>query len=382
MAGVAVGTMALICILSVMNGFERVISESFTAFDPELRITSSKGTNFSENDSSIVAARNALPHAIWSMQVELDGLLATADAQSPVKVRGVDDRYAMVTGIDSLIWSGTYEPYYDATSIRATVGIGLATRLHCYSDSYTPIYLYAPKTRRVNIARPDANFTRTTLVCNGLFCVQQIIYDDNYIILPIDAVRDAYMLPEHYTTAAEVRLSTHNRPANDKAIKEAKATIKEILGPNFTVSNRYEQQADFFRISRIEKWTSFMILCFIILVATFNIVGSLSMIIIDKTDDISLLTAIGASHSKIMQLFTAEGFLISAVGCAIGTVTGIALVVMQEQFGLLKLGNGGYITDSYPVELQLPDVALVILAVLAMGLGAAYYAARLNIRRE
>lgn len=382
MAGVSVGTMAMICVLSVMNGFEQVISDSFSAFDPELRITPSDSSRFSANDSSILNARAAMPDAIWSYELELDGLIASNEGQSPVKILGADQYFSAVTGIDTLMWSGTFDPAHTGqTGLQAAIGIGLATRMHCNADMYSSISLYAPKSRQVNMARPDANFTKTTFVCNGLFCVQQAKYDDNYIIMPIDAVREAYRLSDDCTTAINLRLR-HNRAAGTQDIRNAKKQLSNILGDRFTVADRYEQQSDFYRISRIEKWTTFMILCFIILVATFNIIGSLSMIIIDKSEDIDLMVSLGASHKQILRLFTAEGFLISASGGATGVMAGVALVLAQQHYGFLQLGSGGYITQVYPVRLMWSDTALTMAAVLIMGLAVAAYTTRSNIRNS
>lgn len=379
MAGVAIGTMALICVLSVMNGFERVISESFSAFDPELRISPVRGSHFSSADSSIVEARQAIPDAVWAEVIEIDGLISSDESQSPVKVLGVDHRFNRATGIDSMMWSGIYDPHADPHyGINAAIGVGLATRIHCYPDPQRPMVLYAPRSRRVNLARPDANFTKTPFVCNGLFMVQQTVYDDNYIIMPIASVRESYQFDDDYVSSVSVRLSPQ-RAASDKEIKEAKRTLTHILGDRFIVADRYEQQADFYRISRIEKWTTFMILCFIILVATFTVVGSLSMIIIEKKTDIGLLKALGATHRAILHLFTLEGVMISAVGGVIGAIVGITLVLIQQYFGVIELGTSGYITQAYPVQLAILDVAITIIAVVGMSLPTSYYAAQTNI---
>lgn len=381
MTGVAVGTMALICVLSVMNGFERVITESFTAFDPELRITPARGVYFAETDPAVEAAREAMPDAVWSSMVEMDGLIGTPEGQSPVKVRGVDGEFSRVTGIDSMMWSGVFAPEYDSHyGLQAAVGVGLATRVHCYADRTTTMALYSPKRRRVNVARPETNFNKTEFVCNGLFCVQQTVYDDNYVILPIDAVREAYEIDSEYVSAIALRLSA-DRHASDREIARAATVLSEILGEEYVVADRYRQQSDFYRISRIEKWTTFMIMCFIILIATFNIVGSLSMIIIDKADDIDLMTALGATQRQIRRLFVAEGCLISLMGFAIGAVVGVALVVVQQEFGVLTLGTG-YITQVYPVQLLFTDIILVVAAVTGMGMAAAAYATKITKREN
>ena len=380
MGGVAIGTMALICVLSVMNGFERVISDSFTAFDPEIRITAQKGSHFLTTDSAILEAQTVVSDAVWSYVVDIDGLIATDEAQSPIKVRGVDANFRVATGIDTMMWNGIFDPSYDPSyGIRGAMGIGLATRMHCNAETDRTISLYAPKNRKVNLARPDANFTKTSWACNGLFCVQQTEYDDNYIILPIETVREAYSLANGYVTSIEIKLNEHST-ATDKEIRATKKRLAEVVGDKYVVADRYEQQEDFYRISKIEKWTTFMILCFIILVATFNIIGSLSMIIIEKKNDITLLNALGATHRTVVQLFTIEGVLIAGLGCLIGTMLGIALVLVQEHFGLITLGQG-YLTQVYPVELLWSDVAMIVIAVLGMGWITSYYAAHSSIKR-
>ena len=260
-----------------------------------------------------------------------------------------------------------FDNSYDNHNIAA-IGIGLAERINSGVDLTLPLTLYAPKNRKVNLARPDANFTQTTFYNNGIFSVQQSKYDDNLIIMPIDVVREAYQLKPDYVTAIEIK-------CKDEDIKSAKKQLQDVVSERYIVLDQYEQQADFYRIVKIEKWTTFMILCFIVLIATFNIIGSLSMIIIEKKGDIALFKSLGATHKQTQQLFVLEGTLISALGVIIGTVFGIGIVLIQQYFGLIKIGSG-HVAQIYPVELQLFDVITVVIAVLTMGYLSALYTVR------
>lgn len=360
MAGVAVGTMALICVLSVLNGFERVVESSFSNFDPDLKVVASSGTRMDESAEELIAARKALKgRAIWCEVVEQDGLVSTEDLQVPVKVKGVGAMYGTVTNFDQIIWAGradfTSVPYEGSVGV---MGVGLAQKLGLSVEFMNRATLYVPKNRKVNLSRPDANFTKLDFKCGGIFYSEQTEYDDQYIVLPVDIVRDAYRFDDDYVNAYEIK-------AEGDAEKLEKE-LQEMLGADYQVLNRHEQKADFYKISKIEKWTTFMILSFIMLIATFNIIGSLSMIIIEKRQDIELFRNLGATERSVKKIFRAEGFLISAFGAVAGMVTGIIIVLVQQKFGLLKLG-AGFITNAYPVELQIVDILLVMIVVLGMG---------------
>ena len=223
--------------------------------------------------------------------------------------------------------------------------------------------------KKVNLARPDANFTQTTFYNNGIFCVMQPKYDDNIVVMSIDLVREAYQLTEDYVTSIEVKCA-------DEKIQSIKKRFNNILSEKYIILDQYEQQADFYRITKIEKWTTFMILCFIVMIATFNIIGSLSMIIIEKKEDISLFNSLGVTRNNIQKLFIIEGTLISALGMIIDTIFGIALVLIQQKFGFITTG-----TQIYPVELQLFDTIAVIVIVLLMGFGSALYTVKSQLKR-
>jgi lipoprotein-releasing system permease protein len=373
MVGVVIGSMALIVVLSVLNGFENVVKDSFSAFDPSLKIIPAQGKSFSSQDSTILQAKALKLHTTWCEIVEQDGLIAFADKQSPATIKGVDYSFTNIANSTNIMWDGSLEFYdsYDNMNLAA-LGYGLAERLASSVDLTQPLTLYAPKNRKVNIARPDANFTQTTFYNNGIFCSNQPKYDNNIAIMPIAIVREAYQLKEDYVTSIEIG-------CDDKNAKQIKSQLKKILSDDFIVLDRYEQQADFYRISKIEKWTTFMILCFIVLIATFNIIGSLSMIIIEKKEDINLFHSIGATLQQTQRIFILEGSLVSAFGVAIGTIFGVLLVLTQQFFGIIKISSG-YFAQVYPVELQLFDVITVIVVVILMGFLSALFTVKNQIK--
>lgn len=371
MMGVAIGTMALIVVLSVMNGFESLVQNSFSAFDPSLKILPREGKAFSTQDSLIQKAKTLKTYNAWCEVIEQDGLVAFKDQQTPAIIKGVDYNYGTIINSETIMWDGTME-FDDAYNNQnlAAIGIGLAERINSGVDLLQPLTLYAPKSRKVNLARPDANFTQTTFYNNGIFCVMQPKYDDNLVVMPINIVRKAYQLTDDYVTSIEIKCI-------EEKIKSIKKQLKAILSEQYIILDQYEQQADFYRITKIEKWTTFMILCFIVMIATFNIIGSLSMIIIEKKEDIALFNSLGATRKNIQKLFTIEGTLISTLGMTIGAILGIILVLLQQQFGFITTG-----TQIYPVELQSFDVVAVIAIVLLMGFLSSLYTVKSQLKNE
>ena len=369
MMGVAIGTMALIVVLSVMNGFESLVQNSFSAFDPSLKILPREGKAFSTQDSLIQKAKTLKTYNAWCEVIEQDGLVAFKDQQTPAIIKGVDYNYGTIINSETIMWDGTME-FDDAYNNQnlAAIGIGLAERINSGVDLLQPLTLYAPKNRKVNLARPDANFTQTTFYNNGIFCVMQPKYDDNLVVMPINIVRKAYQLSDDYVTSIEIKCI-------EEKVKSIKKQLKTILSEQYIILDQYEQQADFYRITKIEKWITFMILCFIVMIATFNIIGSLSMIIIEKKGDIVLFNSLGATREDTRKLFTIEGTLISALGMTIGAILGIILVLLQQQFGFITTG-----TQIYPVELQLFDIIAVIVIVLLMGFISALYTVKNQLK--
>lgn len=376
-AGVMVATAALICVLSVMNGFSHVVEQMFSQFDPELRIEAREGKFFRLDDESLQAVRDLDAVRIFSPTIEETALVQYDDHQVAARLKGVSDQFQELTHIDSIIFDGFYS-VYDGAFERCVLGRGLASRIGINPHFVGGMKVYAPKRKgRVNLMRPDQSLNQASTFIAGTFAVDQVQYDDRVMLVSLHFARELFDYSEDEATAVELALSDN---AN---LKKVKKQIREILGPDFVVSDRYEQQADFFRISKIEKVLTLLLLAFILLIATFNIIGSLSMLMIDKQADSRTLSNLGATPEMLRRIFLYEGWLISALGAAAGLIIGLIICLIQEHFGLLKLGNGNdYVLSAYPVEVQAPDILLVALIVLAIGYLSAYIPTRQIVKKS
>jgi lipoprotein-releasing system permease protein len=237
------------------------------------------------------------------------------------------------------------------------------------------LYIYAPKrTSNINLIRPEKSFNQMATFVSGIFSVQQLQYDDQYVLVSINLARELFEYQNNTVSAIELKL---NKNADSEIVK---AEISKLIGNKYLIKNRYEQQESFFKIMKIEKWITFLILCFILLIASFNVIGSLSMLIIEKKQDIETLRSIGANNLTIRYIFLFEGWLIAIVGSLSGIILGSILCIAQEKIGFLKLGSG-YVVDSYPVVTNVTDVLLVFITVLLMGFVAAWYPTR-NLNRD
>lgn len=251
-------------------------------------------------------------------------------------------------------------------------GVGLANTIGISAHFISPVHIYAPKrSERVNMLRPDENFHTRGIFIAGVFAVNQTKYDDTYMLISLPLAQELFDYPPEQATALELKL------APDASVRKVQRVVRAKLGADYVVLNRYEQQADFYRIQMIEKWLTALLLVFILLIATFNIISSLSMLILDKREDIRLLSTLGADRQMIRRIFLYEGWLISASGAAIGTLAGVLICGIQQHFGLLKLGNGAnYVLSAYPVSIQVTDVLIVLAIVIALGALAAWIPAR------
>lgn len=369
-AAVAVVTAALVCVMSVMNGFSHLIEDMFSEFDPELRITSAEGKYFSTTDEAITAVRSLPYVAVFSEQIEENAMLQYDDHRLPATVLGVDDNFQLLTHIDSIIVSGHYS-VYDGQFERAVLGQGLATLLGVHAYTLGGIRLYAPRrTHKVNMLRPDDSFNEAGVYAAGLFAVNQVQYDDRYMLVSLPLARTLFEYDSTTVTAVGLRISGVRL---DKAERE----IQAMLGNRYRVENRYEQQADFFRIVRIEKLLTALLLIFILCIAGFNSISSLAMLIIDKRESIRTLSHLGAGIQQIRRIFLYEGWFISTMGALSGIVLGVAVCLSQQHWGWLKLGNGtDYIVTAYPVCVEPLDVLFITLIVLVLGYLAALYPSR------
>lgn len=361
-AAVGVVTAAMVCVLSVMNGFGVMVEQLFSQFDPELRITAQAGKSFSISEEKREQLLGLPCVDLLSETISETALVYFEGKQMPVQLMGVDAAFDDLTGIANIITDGHYE-VYDGAFDRAVLGQGLAWKLGIGARFVSGIEVYAPKREgKVNMLRPDVNFNRETCFIAGTFAVNQQKYDDNYMLVDIDLTRRLLDYDTTEVTALQVAV------AEDYSIKKAKREIAAVLGEGYVVQDRYEQQEDFFRILRVEKLLTTLLLVFILLIATFNGIGSLSMLIIDKQADILTLSHLGASDSMIRKVFMLEGWMVNALGALSGLVVGLVVCLLQEHLGLLKLGNGTeYILEAYPVAVQGWDIVLVIVVVLVLG---------------
>lgn len=372
-SSVAVGvvTAAMVCVLSVMNGFGVMVEQLFSQFDPDLRITTQKGKSFSISEEK----RNellGLPSVdLLSESITETALVYFEDKQMPVQLQGVDAEFDELTGIEQIITDGHYE-VYDGAFDRAVLGQGLAWKLGIGARFVSGIEVYAPKREgKVNMLRPDANFNRETCFIAGTFAVNQQKYDDNLMLVDIALTRRLLDYDSTEVTALQVAV------AEGYSVKQTKKEIVSVLGEGYAVQDRYEQQEDFFRILRVEKLLTTLLLVFILLIATFNGIGSLSMLIIDKQQDIRTLSHLGASEKMIRRVFVLEGWMVNALGALGGLVVGLVVCLLQEHLGLLKLGNGAeYVIEAYPVAVQGWDIVMVIVVVLALGAISSWIPAR------
>ena len=372
-SSVAVGvvTAAMVCVLSVMNGFGVMVEQLFSQFDPDLRITTQKGKSFSISEEKRDELLGLPSVDLLSESITETALVYFEDRQMPVQLQGVDAEFDELTGIEQIITDGHYE-VYDGAFDRAVLGQGLAWKLGIGARFVSGIEVYAPKREgKVNMLRPDANFNRETCFIAGTFAVNQQKYDDNLMLVDIALTRRLLDYDSTEVTALQVAV------AEGYSVKQAKKEIVSVLGEGYAVQDRYEQQEDFFRILRVEKLLTTLLLVFILLIATFNGIGSLSMLIIDKQQDIRTLSHLGASEKMIRRVFVLEGWMVNALGALGGLVVGLVVCLLQEHLGLLKLGNGAeYVIEAYPVAVQGWDIVMVIVVVLALGAISSWIPAR------
>lgn len=372
--GVAIGTMALIVVLSAFNGIDSFIENMLSSFDPDLKITVAEGKSFTLEDADFDAVKQLEGVARYAEVVEENAMLSYEDRLKYAVVKGVAPDYGSFSGLDSVILDDGEFFLKNSSQNFAVIGEGVRYELSVGLSFVSPIYIHVPRKdfkTRLNI---DQSLNRAHVFPAGSFSVEQEI-DNKYILVPIDLARSLFEM-EGRLSSLELKL------AEGADVETVKAKIQQILGPQFVVKDRYEQHEFLYRVMKSEKWSSFLILSFILVIASFNLLGSLTMIIIDKKDDIKILESMGANNKLIRQIFLFEGWLVSFSGAIGGLILGIILVWAQTQFELLKLpGDGSFALSAYPVELQLIDVSATFLIVLCIGFFAAWYPVR-NLSKD
>lgn len=375
--GVALATLALVCTLSVFNGFQDLVTTFFTAFDSQLKITAVRGKVFDGQDKRVLQLKKMPDVEVYSESLEDNVMVQYQGRQAMAVVKGVEDNFDQLTPIDSILFGRGDLLLHDEVVDYAIPGIQLLSTLGSGIRFLDPLEIYAPRRgAKVNMANPSTAFVTGNLFSSGLvFAVNQEKYDASYILTSIDFARRLFQ----YTTEVSAINLKLKAGADTDAVKKH---IQDLLGDDFLVQDRYEQQADTYRIMEIEKLISYLFLTFILMIACFNVIGSLSMLIIDKRDDVVTLRNLGASDRQIVRIFLFEGHMISFFGAFAGVVLGLLLCWLQQEYGLIALGNSGsFVVDAYPVSVHASDVLLIFITVLLIGFLSVWYPVRFLSKR-
>lgn len=375
--GVALATLALVCTLSVFNGFQDLVTTFFTAFDPQLKITAVRGKVFDGQDKRVLQLKKMPDVEVYSESLEDNVMVQYQGRQAMAVVKGVEDNFDQLTPIDSILFGRGDLLLHDEVVDYAIPGIQLLSTLGSGIRFLDPLEIYAPRRgAKVNMANPSTAFVTGNLFSSGLvFAVNQERYDASYILTSIDFARRLFQ----YTTEVSAINLKLKAGADTDAVKKH---IQDLLGDDFLVQDRYEQQADTYRIMEIEKLISYLFLTFILMIACFNVIGSLSMLIIDKRDDVVTLRNLGASDRQIVRIFLFEGRMISFFGAFAGVVLGLLLCWLQQEYGLIALGSSGsFVVDAYPVSVHASDVLLIFITVLLIGFLSVWYPVRFLSKR-
>lgn len=371
--GVATGTMALIIVLSFFNGFDTLIKSVFSTFDPDIKITVSQGKVFEPNTPAFDSLR-ALPFVEMLVPtLEENVLLEYEKRMYPAVIKGVTSDFKKMSGVDTMLIEGNYV-LNNGNRDYTVIGAGVSYYLSVGLSFLSPIEIYVPKrTARISL-NPSRAFNKAYIFPSGIFSIQQEI-DSKYILVPLGFARQ--LLSYHSEVSAlELKLKKGIKP------EQAQETIAQLLGPEYTIKNRYQQHEVLYRVMKSEKYAIYLILTFILIVASFNIIGSLSMLIIDKKNDISTLRSLGLEKKTLQKIFLIEGWMISIGGAMIGLLIGSAICFIQQEFGLLKLSNTGtFLVDSYPVKMLWTDFAAIFITVVAIGLLASWYPVKYFTKR-
>jgi len=367
-AGVTVGTMALIIVLSVFNGLELLVTSIFNTFDPDLKIAAAEGKTFVADTSKLILLAGVNGVSCYSQTIEENVLLKYADRQFVATIKGVDDSYISVTDIDSAMWEGEFMLKDEKGRAYAVPGIGIAQYLGIRVNFTTPLFIYVLKRTAGSTLNPEDAYNREYIYPSGIFQIEQS-YDSKYIYVPLEFVRE---LIENYNGISSVEI----RFSYDADARAVQKDVTDIFGDDFVVRNRFEQQELFYKVMRSERLAIFFILTLILIIASFNIIGSLTMLIIEKERDIEILKSLGADNRLIRRIFIFEGWLISILGAVAGIILGFFVCWLQQTYGIVKLQSDSLIMDAYPVVMKLKDFIIVPATVLLIGYWAAWYPVR------
>ncbi len=359
--GVATATLATVCALSVLNGFQTFIAGTFSRFDPELKITPVQGKVFDPTTDKFLEISQFPEIEVLSEILEDQVMVANRGRQVPVMMCGVSDNFSELAQIGSVMVDGEFQLSNSINNLAA-IGVGVAAKLGIYYGFVYPIDIYVPKRKgQINMANPLASCNTAYTYISGLFQVGQQVYDEHYLIAPISLARSLLDYDKEVSALA-IKLKSNANPA------DVQKKIRHTIGTDYRVRDRYEQQEAAFKMMNIEKWAIFFILTFILLIALFNIIGSLSLLMVDKREDTATLRKMGATDQLISRIFLLEGWMISAFGALSGIIVGVLICLGQQHFGWIKFGAAGaFAMDAYPVRVQFPDLLYVLLTALVIG---------------
>lgn len=376
--GVAVATMALVIVMSVFNGFHDLVASFLTNFDPQLEVIPTEGKSANANDPLLTKVKQLRQVDVATENVEDMAMAMYGDKLTMVTIKGVDDNFDKLTHIKEILYGdGEYE-LHAGNLEYGIIGIRLAQTLDVGATWNGYLKIYAPKrSGLLDMSNPASGFAVDSLLSPGVvFSVNQARYDKGHILTSIEFARNLFDMKGRISSL-ELRLQENSN------LQEVKKEIQAIVGSRYKVLDRFEQQADTFKIMQIEKIIAYFFLTFILIVACFNIIGSLSMLMIDKKNDVVTLRNIGASDKQITKIFLFEGRMISVIGALIGILLGLLLCWLQQTFGFVSLGQsaGNFVVNAYPVSVHYLDILLIFITVIVVGWMAVWYPVRYFSKR-
>ncbi|WP_066632047.1 ABC transporter permease [Labilibacter marinus] len=367
--GVGVGSLALLAVLSVFNGLHGLIGSLYGSFDPDFKITAVEGKFFSIDSLNIQQIKDIDGVDYVSQMVEDNALLKYGERQSSdAIVMGVDSTFTKVSEIDSIIVEGRFN-LKDKHGYGGVIGYTLADQLAIRPTFMTPLVIYVPeRNKKISLFNPSEAFNSSYLHPKGIFMVKQMDYDSRYLIIDLELARELFRYRANEVTSLAVSINP------EASIEHVQKQLTQLVGSAFSVKNRQQQHASFYKMMGIEKLMAYLILCFILIIATFNLIGTMSMLIFDKKEGIKTLKSIGADKKMVTRVFLLEGWLISLIGVFSGVGLGVILVLAQQHLGIIKFAGGGsFVVDAYPVKLLIPDIFLTIVTVTSIGFLATIY---------
>jgi lipoprotein-releasing system permease protein len=364
--GFAVCTAAMVIILSALNGFVSLVISLYSTFDPDIRITPSHGKVMHASTDTMQSVRTMEGVLFFNEVLEENVLLKYNDKQAIGTIKAVSDGFVQVTRLDTMLQQG--QMILDDSSEYCTLGSGITAKLDVnINNEFTPVTVFVPRREQFDVLNPESSFNSRPFQPSGMFAIQQEI-DDKYILV---AIKPARALLDYTDEASSIDIWV--KPGTD--ISKLCRNISAKTGPAFDVKDRTAQHASLYKLMKMEKWVAFLILAFVLLIVSFNLVGALLMIVIEKKKDFSILNALGMPVRTIRNIIIAEGFLISGIGSVFGMIIGTALCLLQQHYGFIKLGGQGatFVVDSYPVKVDWFDVMITFVVALVIGYLASLY---------